>query len=395
MNKINILFVINRGKLNKANQCPLSCRITYERQRKPFAIGLFINPDNWNAQKQKAIPPNTEHNQINTQLSLIKQNINQAFLFLQVQEKNFDVDDIYRQYKGENIKEDKSIMEIFNLHIAKQEKLIGISTTRVSVRKFYQTKTHVKTYIKWKFNKSDYLLNDMKMSFITEFEYYLKAEKKFEQNTIHKTLQRFRQMVKIAVGLDFIAKDPFLLHKNKRPKKQVIFLTKEELSELEKHQFASLRLQQVADMFVFCCYTGLAYKEMANLKPKDLVLGFDGKKWINIYRQKTSRKYEIPLLSKAEEILDKYNGELPIISNQRFNAYLKEIAEILDIEKKLTHHLGRKTFASTILLYNDVPMEIVSELLGHSEMQTTQNHYAKVVKKKVGEQMERLNNKLK
>lgn len=392
---MKILFYIRRAKKNANNLCPLTCRITYEFQRKEFSTGIFMNPDYWNASKQKAHPPNKENKQINTQLSLIKQDINQAFLFLQVQEKNFDVDDIYRQYKGENIKEDKSIMEIFNLHIAKQEKLIGISTTRVSVRKFYQTKTHVKTFIKWKFNKSDYLLKDMKMSFITEFEYYLKAEKKFEQNTIHKTLQRFRQMVKIAVGLDFIAKDPFLLHKNKRPKKQVIFLTKEELSELEKHQFASLRLQQVADMFVFCCYTGLAYKEMANLKPKDLVLGFDGKKWINIYRQKTCRKYEIPLLSKAEEILDKYNEELPIISNQRFNAYLKEIAEIVSIEKKLTHHLARKTFASTILLYNDVPMEIVSELLGHSEMQTTQNHYAKVVKKKVGEQMERLNNKLK
>lgn len=395
INKISILFLIAKSRINSLGKCSVRCRITYEQKRYEFATGLFINPNYWNAQKQKAFPPNTEHNQINTQLSLIKQNINQAFLFLQVQEKNFDADDIYRQYKGENIKEDKSIMEIFNLHIAKQEKLIGISTTRVSVRKFHQTKTHVKTFIKWKFNKSDYLLNDMKMSFITEFEYYLKAEKKFEQNTIHKTLQRFRQMVKIAVGLDFIAKDPFLLHKNKRPKKQVIFLTKEELLALEKHQFASLRLQQVADMFVFCCYTGLAYKEMANLKPKDLVLGFDGKKWINIYRQKTSRKYEIPLLSKGEEILDKYNEELPIISNQRFNAYLKEIADIVGIEKKLTHHLARKTFASTILLYNDVPMEIVSELLGHSEMQTTQNHYAKVVKKKLSELMGKLDDKLK
>ncbi len=393
--KLSILFLLRRNSINAKGVCPIECRITLDKKRKPFATGLFINPNNWNAQKQKAFPPNTEHNQINTQLSLIKQNINQAFLFLQVQEKNFDVDDIYRQYKGENIKEDKSIMEIFNLHIAKQEKLIGISTTKVSVRKFYQTKTHVKNFIKWKFNKSDYLLNDMKMSFITEFEYYLKAEKKFEQNTIHKTLQRFRQMVKIAVGLDFIAKDPFLLHKNKRPKKQVIFLTKEELTEIEKHKFASLRLQQVADMFIFCCYTGLAYKEMANLKPKDLVLGFDGKKWINVFRQKTNRKYEIPLLTKAEEILDKYKGELPIISNQRINAYLKEIAEIVGIEKNLTHHLARKTFASTILLYNDVPMEIVSELLGHSEMSITQNHYAKVVKKKVSEQMNRLNSKLK
>lgn len=392
--KLNIRFVIAKNRTRKDGLSPLFCRLTYKEKRKQFATGQFINSNNWNSDKQRLIPPNTDHNQINTQLSLIKQNINQAFLFLQVQEKNFDVDDIYRQYKGENIKEDKSIMEIFNLHISKQEKLIGISTTKVSVRKFYQTKTHVKNFIKWKFNKSDYLLSDMKMSFITEFEYYLKAEKKFEQNTIHKTLQRFRQMVKIAVGLDFIAKDPFILHKNKKPKKQVVFLTKEELAEIEKYQFASLRLQQVADMFVFCCYTGLAYTEMANLKPKDLVLGFDGKKWINVFRQKTNRKYEIPLLSKAEEILDNYKGELPTISNQRFNAYLKEIAEIVGIEKNLTHHLARKTFASTILLYNDVPMEIVSELLGHSEMSITQNHYAKVVKKKVGEQMERLNKKL-
>lgn len=397
MNKINILFVINKGKLNKSNQCPLSCRITYEGKRKPFATGLFINPENWNAQKQKAFPPNTDNTQINTQLSLIKQEINQAFLFLQVQGRDFNAEDIYRQYKGETIKDDKSVMEIFNLHIAKQEKLIGISTTKVSVRKFYQTKTHVKNFIFWKFKKQDYLLKDLKMSFITEFEYYLKAEKKFEQNTIHKTLQRFRQMVKLAVGLDFLDKDPFLLHKNKRPKKQVIFLTVEELKSIEEHKFASTRLQQVADMFVFCCYTGLAFTEMSNLEQKHIVTGFDKKKWISMSRQKTNRKYEIPLLKKAELILKKYAGEeklFPKISNQRFNAYLKEVAEITEIQKNLTHHIARKTFASTILLYNDVPMEVVSELLGHSEIGITQTHYAKVVKSKVSESISKVENKL-
>lgn len=395
INKINILFLIAKSRINSNGKCSVRCRITYEQKRYEFATGLFINPNNWNAPKQKAFPPNTEHNQINTQLSLIKQNINQAFLFLQVQEKNFDVDDIYRQYKGENIKEDKSIMEVFNLHIAKQEKLIGISATKVSVAKFYQTKNHVKNFIKWKFNKSDYLLSNMKMSFITEFEYYLKAEKKFEQNTIHKTLQRFRQIIKIAVGLDFLAKDPFLLFKNKKPKKQVVFLSKEELERLEDYKFSSTRLQQLADMFIFCCYTGLAYTEMANLCDKSIVVGFDNRKWINIYRQKTRRIYEIPLLKKAEDILDKYIGKLPVISNQRFNSYLKEIADIVGIEKKLTHHIARKTFASTILLFNDIPMEIVSELLGHSEMQTTQSHYAKVVRKKLSEEIIKLENKLK
>lgn len=395
---MKILFYIRRAKKNANNLCPLTCRITYEFQRKEFSTGIFMNPDYWNASQQKAHPPNKVNKQINTQLSLIKQDINQAFLFLQVQDKNFDVNDIYKHYKGEDIKEDKSIMDIFNLHISKQEKLIGISTTKISVRKFYQTKTHIRDFIKWKYNKLDYRLRNIKMSFITEFEYYLKAEKNFEQNTIHKTLQRFKQVVKLAVGLDFLAKDPFLLHKNRKPKKQVIFLSREELLVLENYQFASIRLQNVADMFIFCCYTGLAYSEMANLKTKDLVLGFDDKHWINIYRSKTKKTYEIPLLSRAQEILDKYkNNEtlLPIISNQKFNSYLKEIADIIGIDKKLTHHLARKTFASTVLLYNDVPMEIVSELLGHSDISTTQNHYAKVVKKKVSEHIDKLDDKLK
>lgn len=397
-NIIKILFLIDRAKSNKNGIAPIRCRITYLGKRKVFSTGQFLNPNNWIASKQKAHPPDSDNNQINTQLSLIKQDINQAFLFLQVQEKDFDIDDIYRQYKGENIKQEKSIMEVFHLHITKQEKLIGISTTQVSVAKFYQTQTHVKSFIKHQYKKSDYLLKDMTMAFITEFEFYLKAEKQFKQNTVHKTIQRFKQIVKLAVGLDYLAKDPFLLYKNRKPKKQIVFLSKEELEALEKHQFASERLQQVADMFIFCCYTGLAYTEMANLKASDIQTGSDSNKWIHIHRQKTKRDYDIPLLSKAESILDKYKTNtqlLPAITNQKFNSYLKEIAEIVGIAKNLTHHIARKTFASTILLYNDVPMEIVSELLGHSEIGITQQHYAKVVKKKIGEQMSKLNSRLK
>ena len=286
MNKINILFLIDKTRVNRNSKAPIRCRITYLKERKIFSTGLFINPKNWSSAKQQAVPLNTENTQINTQLSLIKQEINQAFLFLQV----FDVEDIFRQYKGENIKEEKTIIDIFNLHILKQEKLIGISTTKVSVAKFHQTKNHLKNFIKWKYNKSDFLLNELKMSFIMEFEYYLKVEKKFEQNTIHKTVQRFKQMVKLAVGMDFLEKDQFLLHKNKRPKKQIVFLTMEELKAIENYKFSSSRLQQVADMFVFCCYTGLAYNEMANLKPEHIIKGFDGRDWIKMIREKTKKE---------------------------------------------------------------------------------------------------------
>ena len=194
-------------------------------------------------------------------------------------------------------------------------------------------------------------------------------------------------------------KEPFLLYKVKSSKKEVVFLTPEELDKLEKHQFAQQRLQQVKDMFIFCCYTGLAFNEMSKLEHKHIVIGFDGHKWIKINREKTKKLVSVPILFKATIAIERYCSEnapfiLPRISNQKFNSYLKEIAEVLGIEKKLTHHIARKTFATTVLLYNDVPMEIVSELLGHSKVTVTQEYYAKVVQKKVSEHMELLSRKL-
>jgi integrase/recombinase XerD len=141
-------------------------------------------------------------------------------------------------------------------------------------------------------------------------------------------------------------------------------------------------------MFIFCCYTGLAYNEMSELKTSHIITGFDGNDWIQMKRKKTNHQISIPLLPMSKLIIDKYFESnklevLPKISNQKFNSYLKEIADIVGISKNLTHHLARRTFATTVLLYNDVPMEIVSELLGHSKMSITQEHYGKVVQKKV------------
>jgi len=145
---------------------------------------------------------------------------------------------------------------------------------------------------------------------------------------------------------------------------------------------------------VFCCYTGLAFKEMVSLKKEHIVKGYDGADWIKMKRQKTQKELSIPLLPKAMKILRKYKTDdqylLPVTSNARFNGYLKEIADVLAIEKRLTHHVARRTFATTVLLYNSVPMEIVSELLGHTKLATTQQSYGKIVQRKVGEEMNRL-----
>lgn len=400
MNKLSILFLLDKTRLNKNNQVPLRCRITYLSKRKIFSMGIFVNPKNWNSSKQMAIPINTENNQINTELSLIKQEINQAFLYLKVQEKSFDVEDIFKQYKGETISKDYGLLEFYQLYLEKQKKLVGLEIKQVTWNKFDYIKNDIEEFIKDYYKKLDIKLKDLDFQFITEFEFYLKTEKKHKQITINKALQRFKKVIKQATIGKYIDNNPFEEHKPKKVISKIVFLTKEELERLENYHFSSKTLNVVKDCYLFCCYTGLAYKEMFELKKENIINNQDDNLWIFMKREKTDRNISVPLvLPKALEIAKKYQSEseyiLPRISNQSFNRLLKEIASTLNINKNFTHHTARKTFASTILLNNDIPMEVVSKLLGHSKISTTQEYYADVLPNKLVEQMKKLSIKLK
>ena len=184
-------------------------------------------------------------------------------------------------------------------------------------------------------------------------------------------------------------------------KKEVVYLTKTELTHLQEKEIGNKRLEEVRDCFVFCCYTGLAFKEMSNLRSNHIVLGKDGRNWIKMKRQKTNKSISVPFLPVPQKLLDKYEGKLigskvlPSKTNAHFNAYLKEIAALCEIKINLTHHIARKTFATTVLLLNDVPMEVVSKLLGHSRIGITQAHYGKILDEKVNLEIEILEKKLK
>ena len=400
--KFNIRYILSKNKTRKDGKAPLMCRITYLDERKQFSVGLFINPKNWNNSLQECEPPSNDNNYINSQLNLIKNQINQVFLYLQINNSEFTVDDIYTKFKGNTPKKELGVLEVYELFNIRIYKLIGRDLKKVTYKKYIESFVHLKSFIKAYFKANDIKLKDLKLNFLNEYEYFLKTQKGLEQSTINKAIQRFRKVIQFAIEQEYIDKNPFIGYKAKRLQKEVIYLTDDELKSLENYDFSQTRLQQVKDLFVFCCYTGLAFKEMSNLKPEHIVKGFDGNKWIKMNREKTSKPLMIPLLPKALYIISKYQSEeklLPIISNQRFNSYLKEIADIVGLKKNLTHHIARKTFASTVLLFNDVPMEIVSELLGHSKISTTQDYYAKIVNKKLSETMkglsERLNEKLK
>ncbi|MFT4851078.1 MAG: integrase/recombinase XerD [Sediminicola sp.] len=392
--KLNILFYLNK-RTSANRKSVIFCRISFSKIRKQFSTGQFINPKNWNSKQQIVVPPEPDAELINTQLSLIRTNLTQAFLFLQVKGTDFNVDDIYKQYKGETPKKEYGVMEVYNLHSARIKKLLGIDIQLVTYQKYLESGVHLQSFIKHKFKTKDIQLKALKSSFIEQYEYFLKTEKKFQQSTLNKAIQRFRKVIRYAVAEDYLDKDPFMLYKAKRVKKEVLFLSPEQLKKLEETNFRIKRIQQIKDMFVFCCYTGLGFKEMVNLKKTSITTEFDGELWLNIYRNKTTRSYKVPLLPKAKEIMEQYNdGDNDFVfnkmSNVKFNAYLKEIADVVGIEFNLTHHIARKTFASTVLLFNNVPMEIVSSLLGHSKMQTTQESYGKVVEKRISLEINRL-----
>jgi integrase len=399
-NNLKILFLLDKVKSNKQGNAPIRCRLTFNGKRKIFSTGLFINPKFWHSKIQLAKPPNDENAQINTQLSLIKQKVNQAFLFLLMSNEPFTLEDVLMQFKGKPGKNEVGLIEVYNMYLLRIIRLIDIEIKLVTYKKYEESLTHLKDFIKWKFKSQEIKLNAIKSNFVTEYEYYLKVEKNLQISTLNKAIQRFRKVISFAISLNHLDRDPFIMYKAKRQKKEVLFLDNVELEKLEKHSFEIIRIRQIRDLFIFCCYTGLGFAEMMNLKTSDIVEGFDSKLWLDIKRNKTQKSYRVPLLKNAIEIVDVYKMDsnqyvFPRISNPKFNAYLKEIAYIVGIEKNLTHHIARKTFATTVLLYNDVPMEIVSELLGHSKMSTTQEYYGKIVQKKVSEVMITLSNKLK
>ena len=313
-NKLHILFVLDKVNTNSKGIAPLRCRLTFLGKRKIFSTGLFINPNLWNSKKQKAFPNNQENEYINMQISLISQQINEAFLFLQINKKVFEAEEIYQKFKGEIPNNEKSIMQLFTIHNEKIEKLVGTDYVKPTFRKYEQGKDHLKDFIKHHFKRKDYQFKNLDLKFVQDFEFYLKIEKKLGLATVFKTIQRFRKIVRIAISEGIIYKDPFMDYKVKHIKKEIVFLNTEELSILENHRFKAERLQIVADMFIFCCYTGLAYTEMANMEEKHIIRGFDGNNWIKIMREKTQKVVSIPILPKSTNIIEKYqhhNREIP------------------------------------------------------------------------------------
>lgn len=368
-------------------------------KRKQFSTSFYIKEDNWNGQTQRYRGISVDAQHVNSGLESIRITLLKAYDALAKESEIFTVEHIYNRYAGKD-KEYKSLLQAFEYHNEKMKELVGKDYVKATYDKFVVIQNHVEEFIKSEYKLSDYPLLEVKLKFLHDLDHYLKVIKGHNQNTINKVIERVKKVIKIAVGNGWITSDPFLLYQKKKFVKEVVFLNSNELKRVESYKFSQKRLEAVRDCFIFSCYTGLAFNEAALLSTEHLQLDDNGLLWIEMTRQKTQRPISVPMLPKAMKVLKKYGYPtkegllLPVISNQKMNSYIKEVAEVVGIDKHLTHHVARKTFASTVLLNNDIPIEIVSFLLGHSKTTTTEQHYAKVVKETVLRHVNKLSRKL-
>lgn len=398
----SILFWLNKAKMNKQGLIPIWIRITVDGKRAECSTQKQIHPKFWDAENNKVSEKFSEARSINDYLTLVKADLLRHYNILLSTKDVVTSDDVKNSYKG--IKEIKKtflqLFRQFQQQLTERKEIEDLSEGRH--KRFEILYGKCEKFVKSKFKRSDILLEELKLSFLVEFEHYLRTVDKIGHNTSMKYAKDLKQVLRYGVMLEYIPSSPFEHFQCSYKKVKREFLDQDELDALYKKEFGVKRLEEVRDCYVFSCYTGYAYSDAEALTLDDIAIGIDGEKWIIRNRIKTDTTENVPLLPIPLEIIEKYRKHdycklnrklLPMNSNQRYNAYLKEISDLCGIKKKLTTHTARHTFATTVLLINDVPMETAMELLGHTDIRTTQI-YGKIVQKKVSADMRKLKDKL-
>lgn len=399
-NSFAVLSYLRTGRLDNRGKAPIYLRITVNGHRSEFSVKRKIKPEKWNSLKGRVKGSSQKVLDLNRYIDDLESKAFAIHSKLVKKKKPFTSEIIKNKLLN---KEEtyKTILTIYDEHNEQIKELVDLNYSYGAYRRHVRTRNHLKDFIKHEFKREDYFVKEIDLRFINRFQHYLVTKEIGNQNTTTKYLVNFKKIMRIAFANNWVNKDPFIHWKAKWKKVEREVLSELELRNMMKKEFKMKRLEQVRDIFVFCCFTGLAYTDVQKLSKDHIILKMDGTRWIKINRSKTDCRSTIPLLPAAEKIIQKYvdhpitlqNGLLlPVISNQKTNAYLKEIADACNLEKHLTFHLARHTFATTVTLANGIPIESVSKMLGHRSLKTTQI-YAKVMDQKLMLEMEKLREK--
>ncbi|MGN6267025.1 MAG: site-specific integrase [Ginsengibacter sp.] len=393
-----LFFHLKKNGKKEEEEFTVYMRITIDGDYCEISTKRKCAPDKWNTDAGRMIGKGDVVKSFNAYLDTLQQKVFEAKRKLIEIDKTINPENIKNLLLQKADQPKYMLMEIFKNHNSQMASLVGREYAPGTLQRYETSLRHTQSFLKWKYKVADFEISKLDFEFISDYEFWLKSIRKCDHNTTIKYLSNFKKIVNRCLRNGWLQKDPFLRFSMRKREVERTALTEFELEALRMKKFDIERLAIVRDIFLFSCMTGLAYADVQKLKRSEIRIGVDGEKWIFSRRQKTDITSRIPLLPVAIDILNRYSDHpvcqaddrvLPVLSNQKMNAYLKEIADLCGITKNLTYHIARHTFATTITLSNGVPIETVSKMLGHRNLNTTQ-HYAKILDKKIGEDMKNI-----
>lgn len=345
--KFRVSFYLRSNYVNSEGKTSIMLRVYLNKERITLgATACSVDPKKWNGTLCRMKGRTADAQILNEQLNRIEADLMYIFRRHEFAEE-LSLDLIKSEYLGVNVKK-VSFIDFFDDFLRQVKEEVGITRANASYQKFNVLKKHFMAYLQKDYKRKDLLMNELNFKIISGFEHYLLTAGKCQHNTVMRMMGNLKTITIRAFKSGLIKQDPFALYKIKFNKTNRGFLSEAEIQTLMSKEFAIPRMAVVRDIFIFSCFTGLAYIDVAQLMPENIV-EVNGRKWIMTKRQKTNVPSNVLLLDVAEAIIKKYQGQdpkgriLPILSNQRMNSYLKEIADVCGIPKKLTFHLARHT----------------------------------------------------
>ncbi|UUW08431.1 site-specific integrase [Flavobacterium plurextorum] len=404
---LKTIFLLKSGRVNRDGECSIILRLSYKSKKITIASGKFISKERWiqtnhlkntlKAEKEKVIK---------SSLDLMQLNAEKKFTELFRIDPEVDLELLKAELTGKvqvGQPQGPTIIEIIDKYNEFFTKRVNSGERApASLQKYKRAKDLLLSFINNNYKKEDLPASELSSSFVFKLEQFLKYESSFKEqsgiknNSVVKYMKMYKTACNYAIKMDLIIKNPFNIYDGRLSVKDAVFLTQQELNTIENKIFSTPRLEKVKDIFLFSCYTGYAPVDALELTERNLSEDSTGNLWIMTSRAKTAIRANVPVLPTVEKIIAKYKnkqkGLIPKISNQKMNAYLKEIADVCGIDKHLTWYVARHTFATTVTLGNGVRLENVSAMMGHTNTKQTQ-HYAKVLDVNIMEDMEKLKSK--
>jgi integrase len=393
------VFYLKKKGNDSSKEIDIYLRITVDTVSAELSTKRKCFKANWNVKVGRAEGKTDYARSINSYLDTLQQKVFEAkrrLIELDIEVTPSGIKDVML---GKSVKKKHyMLMELFREHNEQMRALIGVDYAASTLERYETSYKHTLQFIESKYKISDIDIDKLDYDFISNYEFWLKTARKCDHNSTMKYLANFKKIVIRCIKSGKLLRDPFLGFSLARKEVERYALTEHQLKRIAAENFWMERLSLVRDIFLFCCFTGLAYADIKKLKQSEVLNGVDGSLWIIAKRQKTNVTSRIPLLPPAIEIMERYKDQpqckvkgmvLPVLSNQKLNSYLKEIADRCEIPMRLTFHIARHTFATTVTLSNGIPIETVSKMLGHRNLKTTQ-HYAKILDKKISDDMKKL-----